>query len=81
MTSSTDEKKIRELRSRICKGRLWLLGHENSAHYKEGLDLYESLVDEAKKYGIEETSCWEATPDEAEEIFLGPKPKQEGLIA
>lgn len=78
MTNSTDDHKT--LKHRIAMGRIWLLEHENSAHYKEGLELYESLVDEARALGIEETSCWAATPEEAEEIFLGPKPKQEDLI-
>lgn len=54
---------MQNLKQRIFNGRKWLLENVDHPKYKEALQLYESLVDEASKNGIKETDCWVESTD------------------
>jgi hypothetical protein len=51
-----------DLKNRIKKGKQWLVEHENSItnhlEYIKAHDLYMSLVDLARRRGINEKTCW-----------------------
>lgn len=67
------------LKSRICNGYMWLRDNPTAPDFSQSLALYESLVDEARKLGIEEKDCWPVPVEEAMEIFA-PTPKVSQLF-